>query len=53
MAEAYKVALRIVVTKTKNEEEMVNEEYFFPEIGFPKMASISDQFYDLIAKLKK
>ena len=53
MAEAYRVALRIIVTKAKNEEEIVNEENFFPDITFPRMASISDQFYDLIAKLKK
>jgi len=53
MAEVYKVALGIMVLKGKAEEDIVREEYFFPDISFSKMANVADEFYELIAKLQK
>ena len=53
MAEIYKVALGIAVLKGKAEEVIVSEEYFFSDITFSKMANVSDEFYELIAKLQK
>ena len=53
MAGIYNVTLKIVVGIGEEKVEIVNEENFFPDITFPKMVSIADQFYDLIAKLKK
>lgn len=53
MAEIYKVALGIVVLKGAKGEEIVSEEFFFSDISFAKMANVSDEFYELIAKLQK
>ena len=53
MAEVYKVTLRIVVRKSAPEDVIVEEEFYFSDISFSKMANVSDEFYELIAKLQK
>ena len=53
MADVYKVSLGIVVSKSPTEEVIVIEDYFFQNLTFSKMANISDEFYELIAKLQK
>lgn len=53
MAEPYKVALKIVVTKPEKEETLVAEEFFFSDLIFSGMVNISDLFFELIAKLQK
>ena len=53
MPETYKVALKIVVNKVATGDVIVEEEYYFSDITFSKMANVSDEFYELIAKLQK
>ena len=53
MADVYKVSLRIVVHKGSPEDVMVEETFYFSDIPFSKMANVSDEFYELIAKLQK
>ena len=53
MSEKYRVGLRILVFKVEPEEMVVTEEYTFSDITFSKMANVSDEFYELIAKLQK
>ncbi len=47
----YKVALKIVVFK--GTEVIVNEEFYFSDVIFSRMANVSDEFYELITKLQK
>lgn len=49
----YKVSLGITVSKTSPEEVIVTETFYFSDITFSKMANVSDEFYELIAKLQK
>ena len=53
MAETYGVTLSVQVLKTSNKEVVVDESYMFNDQSFAKMANLSDEFYDLIAKLQK
>lgn len=53
MAETYDVTISIKVTKTSNKEAIVEEETYFNNQNFARLANIADEHYELIAKLQK
>ena len=53
MAETYDITLAIKVIKTSDREPIVDEETFFNNQSFARLANLADEFYELIAKLQK
>lgn len=52
MPDNYDVTLSIIVNK-EGQEVLVDEKDFFRDQTFAKMANIANEFYELLAKLKK
>lgn len=53
MAEIYDITLAIKVVKTSSKETIVEEETYFNNQSFARLANIADEHYELIAKLQK
>ena len=53
MADVYRVLVKLVVFKGLTEEVIVSEEFFFPGVGFRRMANVTDAVYEVVAKLQK
>ena len=53
MAETYDVVMAVKVLKTSTKEAMVEEEFYFNDQSFAKMANLADKFYELTAAMKK
>jgi len=53
VAETYNIFMAIRVTKTVNDETIVDEENHFNNQSFARMANLADEFYTLVEKLQK
>jgi hypothetical protein len=53
MAQLYRVKLHVFVSTDESGPAIQEEDHWFPTLTFAQMANITDQFYELLDKLKK